>query len=239
MKTFLYLLLLLPFASGNNHRADITSDWCRMNLKGEVKEMYGYEYLGFKDYTDSFYFNNYYYSFTTDGYIDKLSMTNLMPSIGFSDTIFYFDPSNKGKGYYLNSITRDCDINKAQYKVAINIKNDTCAMDSIYENNLSSNEPGANPFELSVIKIITFNKKHQLLSETICDNTSTPTHKTVYYYNTKGYINKQVKIDYKKSDTTITHKYVSNTDSYGNPILVISIASNNDTSYFSYSYTYY
>ncbi len=239
MKPLLYLLLLLPFASGNNHQADITSDWCRMNLKGEVKEMKKKGAYTKKELRKKWYSFHETYSFLEDGFINYIvyDYEHLL-------TFSYINNQNKELGHNSVFYYKFTPYHLGDSTITVGI-NDTSFIQHTYRLNLfmnGFNGPTCTRYDFHSKNKYIYNSKAQLIEKTIRTEEDIWSSTSTYYnYSDNGYVSKKVVIDLHNKDTTITNIIIKKVDKKGNPTRTIEYVSGSyeDTMIYNYEYTYY
>lgn len=242
MKTFLYLLLLLSFTPGNNHRVNIISDRCKMNLKGEVKEMVERSAANEEEFLLGSYFIDRKYQFTKNGYLTQVdAQLEISASI---DSIAYFNDAHKEVGYF-SSYRMYGDIPHSAFdSVVTTAINDTSFMQHIYRLRWymsGLNGPSYKRYDFQSEDKYVYNTQHQLIGKIIQAIDGWASTSTYYYYNAKGYLNKKIEVDLRDKDTTVTNITIKKVDKRGNPTRTIEYVSGSykDTMIYIYEYTYY
>lgn len=242
MRLTILLLFLIPYVAGNNHKADITSDRCKMNLKGEVKEMVERSAANEEEFLLGSYFIDRKYQFTENGYLTQVdAQLGISASI---DSISYFNDAHKEAGYF-SFYRMYGDIPHSAFdSVVTTVINDTYFIQHTYRLRWymsGLNGPSYKRYDFQSEDKYVYNTKHQLIGKTIQAIDGWDSTSTYYYYNAKGYLNKKIEVDLRDKDTTVTNITIKKVDKKGNPTRTIEYVSGSyeDTVIYIYEYTYY
>lgn len=222
--TLLYIILFLATASAAQPYKDITSDWCKMGLKGKVKEMHATMSM-FRDAMNSSVTENESVTkFSEDGYIKEVSFTidgELFVELHYQ----YLSDTEKHKGLI---VTRKKGNHYFRDSLMYVMTSDTSYTTMSYNNNTDTKQTQPTQY--------IYNKHQQLIVNTNGDT------KSEFVYNKEG---QRVKVNMTTgpNNMVVTNTFsIISLDAKGNTTLIADTFHNSQPPMVStqkFSYTYY